>query len=129
MQQAEGTHLLARIEQHVFPAEINDGNVVVELIEAEVVLVEESPVAIDHLHGIHAKSGSPAQGNVKQGNVVGRPALLGPDILGIFDLLQLFGFPFGPGFFAREVGVIELHYFVVELARLLFIGVGRGDDL
>jgi len=92
-------------------------------------MIEDSPVAVDDLHGIHVQSSSTGHGYKSKRESVGSAAFLCPDIFGIVDLLQLFVFEFGTGFFTREIGVVELHDLVVKLARLLLVGVARADNL
>ena len=75
------------------------------------------------------QSGRTGKATKRSASLVGRAALLFPDILSILDLLEVFVFEFRAGLFTREVGVVELHDFGVDLARFLIVGVGRSNDL
>ncbi len=110
VEQSERAHFLARIEVDILAVEDDYRDIVIELTEREVALIEDGPVAIDDLHGIHVQSRGARQGNIEKSEIVGRAALLRPHIFGVANLLKLFVFALRAGLLTREVGVIELHY-------------------
>jgi len=117
------------IEEDIFSVEVEDGNVVVQLACVKVARIEECLAAVDHFHGPDFEAGGACESDKEQGHVVVGSALLLPDVLSAFDGLELLGLALGLRFCAAEAGVVELHDSGIDLARLLFFGVGRGDDL
>src|ERR1035437_890688 len=128
VEQAEGAHLLTRIEKDLFAPDDNDGDVVVELRSGEVGRIERGATAVDDLHGVGLEAGGAGQGYIEERDFVVVAAFFLPHTFGIVDGLQLLVFAFGGGLLAGEAGVVELLEGVVDLVSLYVVGIARGND-
>ena len=124
----EGTHLLAGIEEDLFAAGAEDNEDVVELVGAEVAGIEDAFVAIDHLHGDGVEACGAQHGDVEQGDVVARAALLRPGVLGALGGFQVELLEFGFALLAGEVRVVKALHGLVELLCLVQFAVAGGDE-
>ena len=70
MQHPKGAHLLPRVEIHILAAELNNGDVIVQLVDAEKAGIEDSPVAVDDFHGPGPQPRGASQGDIQQRDLI-----------------------------------------------------------
>ena len=116
-----GTVAGAGVEELFFAVDVDDGDVVVELREAEVGFEKETAITIGDGGEVGLHAGGACHGDEEFGELVVAATLARPDVVGVVDFLEALRLLFCAGVLAGEVGVFELHDGGVDLAELLVL--------
>src|SRR4051812_13624725 len=105
------------IECLLFTINIDHGDNVVELREAEVSLGEDAAASVSDCKRISLDAGGAGNGDEQLGELVAGAAFAFEDVIRVMDLAQTSRFVFSPFVLAREVGVFHLHDRGIDLAE------------
>ena len=90
VEEAEGAHFLAGVEEDFLAVDLHDGDEVIELIGGEVIGIEDGVVAGDDLHGIDLQAGRAGQSDEELRDLVVGAAFLVPNVFSVLDGFDLF---------------------------------------
>src|SRR4051794_30358393 len=129
MQNSIRAHLLPGVEEDTLAVDHSYRDVVIRLRCRHQCRIEYRAIPVYDLHWKHVQSGGTSESDIEKRDLIGRTALLLPDVLSTFDFSKLLALELRLGLFTREVRVLYLHYLGIDLARFLIIRVSRCTDL